>query len=249
MSENELRNRIARLEAVVREMQTREQIATVKPWTPISGGVVYVDPSGTGALTTEAAFIYDDTNNELVVGRARLTEQSTPSTPVNPYSIIFANSTGVPSGVNDAGNVYEMLRHSENSWTPTLVGSGTAGTFTYDATNTKIQYERIGNKVYFNGRLITTATSVAPVGNMTITGLPIAAGANSNNGNILGGVVFGYTGFNLAAGYTQMHGFITGGSTTILLYEMGDNVARAIVQGGEVGAAVDLFIAGWYKID
>lgn len=249
MSEAELWAEIGRIRAGLRELSTRERVATVSPWAPISGGVVYVDASGTGALTTEAAFIYDDVNNELVAGRIRMTEQATPSTPANPYSTIFANSTGVPSGVNDAGLVYEMLRHSENSWTPTLVGAGTAGTFTYDATNTKIQYERIGNKVYFNGRLITTATSVAPVGNMTITGLPIAAGANSNNGNILGGVVFGYTGFNLAAGYTQMHGFIVGGATTILLYEMGDNVARAVVQGGELGAAVDLFIAGWYKID
>lgn len=136
-----------------------------------------------------------------------------------------------------------------STFTPAFQGSGTPGTFTYDATNTRCQIARDGPFTLFNGRIITTATAVAPTGNMSITGLPIAAGANSNNGNILGAVVFGYSGLNLQAGYTQVHGFIVGGATSILMYEMGDNVARTVVQGGELAAAVDIFMAGWYKVD
>lgn len=144
---------------------------------------------------------------------------------------------------------YQTVRPTTGTFTPAFAGSGTAGTFTYDVTNTEAQWTRTADRIFFNGRIITTATAVAPTGNLSITGLPTAAGANGVNGNILGGVVFGYSGFNLVAGYTQMHGFIVGGTTSILLYEMGDNVARAIVQGGELGATSDIFMAGWYKVD
>lgn len=244
-----LEQRVSTLEQRLERLASREKVATVVPWNPVSGGVVYVDPSGTGALTTEAAFIYDDVNNELVVGRARLTEQATPSTPPNPYAILFANASGVMSSVDDAGVVREMVRRSEGNWTPTIAGSATAGTFTYDTTNTKIQYERVGNRVYYNGRIIVTATSVAPAGNMSITGLPFTSGANSNNGNILGGGVIAQSGIDMPAGYTQVTGVVVGASTTIFLYRSGDNVTRSIIQGSEMLSSFDLFIVGSYKVD
>lgn len=135
------------------------------------------------------------------------------------------------------------------TFTPLVAGSGTAGTFTYDTTNTEAQYTRRGDRVEFNGRIIATATAVAPTGNLSIGGFVIPAGANGINGNILGGAIIGYTGLNLVAGYTQVEGWVVGGATSILLYEMGDNVARAIVQGGELAATFDFFFAGWYKTD
>lgn len=143
----------------------------------------------------------------------------------------------------------EQLLRAEGTFTPALAGAGTAGTFTYDTSNTEAQYTRIGDRVFFNGRVIVTGTSVAPTGNLSITGLPIAAGANGFNGNILGGASIGYSGLNLQAGYTQVEGWIVGGATSILLYEMGDNVARTIVQGGELAATSDFFFSGWYKVD
>lgn len=131
MSEAELSARIARLEARLAELITRERLATVKPWAPLGGGVVYVDSSGTGALKTENAFLYDEATDELAVGRARLTEQATPSTPVNPYAILFANSTGTLSGVDDAGLVKQMVQRVDGTWTPTYLGLTTAGATTY----------------------------------------------------------------------------------------------------------------------
>lgn len=136
------------------------------------------------------------------------------------------------------------------TFTPGLAGSGTPGTFTYDVTNSRAQYTLVDDRLHFNGRVIITATAVAPTGNISITGLPIAAGANSgNNGNILGGAGIAYTGINLAAGYTQVQGVVTGSATSMLLYEMGDNVARAVVQGGELAATWDFFFWGMYKVD
>lgn len=136
---------------------------------------------------------------------------------------------------------------SSGNFTPTIVGAGTAGTFTYDATNTKIQYSRIGDQVFFNGRIIVNSTSVAPTGNISINGWPITSGANSNNGNILGGAMITFTGVNLVAGYTNMEGVMTGSSATMFIYETGDNVGRAVVQGGELGGFFDFFIWGRYK--
>lgn len=137
----------------------------------------------------------------------------------------------------------------EGTFVPTLFGGTTPGTFTYDATNTEAQYTRTADRILFNGRIIITATSVAPVGNLSIGVLPFAAGANGFNGNILGGAAITPSLVNMAAGYTQVHGVITGGATSILLYETGDNVNRAIVQGGEIGATFDVFFWGMYKAD
>jgi len=132
---------------------------------------------------------------------------------------------------------------------PTLFGSGTLGTFTYDTANTEAQYTRAFDRISFNGRLRITATTTPPTGNMSLGGLPIAAGVNAINGNVLGGAGVIYTGINLVAGYTQVQGLITGSSSSIALVETGDNLSLQSVQGGELAAAIDLYFWGMYKID
>ena len=137
------------------------------------------------------------------------------------------------------------------TFTPTLVGSGTAGTFTYDTTNTRAEYTRIGDRVFVNGRVRITATAVAPTGNMAIGGLPIASGSGSGgtNGNILGTAdVLPNIAVNWQAGYTQFGGVIVGSAKQFLVVETGDNVALAQAQGGEFGATVDLYFSGSYKV-
>lgn len=180
MSEAELSARITRLEARLAELITREGIATVKPWTPISGGVVYVDASGTGALTTEAAFTYDSVNDELIYGRGRLTEQATPGTPVNPYAILFANSVGTLSGIDDAGIVKQMVRYEENTWVPTYVGGTTAGVTTYSTQSG--QYTRIGDMCFARGVLVWT--NATGTGQVRIS-LPFASAAASFTGGAI----------------------------------------------------------------
>lgn len=166
----------------------------------------------------------------------------------------MSDTTQLWSEIEKINRTLERLRTAEGgarkgTFVPTLFGSTTPGAFTYDATNTEAQYTRGPDRVEFNGRIIITATSVAPVGNLSIGGLPFAAGANAFNGNILGGATITPSLINMAAGYTQVHGIIVGGATSILLYETGDNVNRAIVQGGEIGATFDVFFWGSYKVD
>jgi hypothetical protein len=210
--------------------------------------------SGAGVITTEADFAYIEGDNELRVGRARLAEQATPTTPASGFSLLFAGSSGVNNGVassvDDAGVVYQMARYAEGTFTPVLSGDGTAGTFTYDAANTGCDYTRHGNRMLLNGRVRITAIAVAPTGNMRITGLPFAGVAGA--GSIAGGVQFdAVTGINLSAGYTWVGGEVVSSTSEIRLFENGDNVAAVRVQGaafGLIGGVIDLRFWGLYQI-
>lgn len=127
---------------------------------------------------------------------------------------------------------------------PELVGSGTAGSFTY--ADTGAEYTRIGNRCFFNGRCRVTATAVAPTGNLAITGLPFTAEASESV--IAGGCVFIQWNFNVAAGYTQVEGQILNGATSISIIRSGDNVAPAVVQGSEALTTFDLQFWGSYRV-
>lgn len=149
----------------------------------------------------------------------------------------------VPGGIPGFTSFYDT-----GAWTPTLFGSGTAGTFTYDAANTEALWTRIGRELCVEGRVIVTATSVAPTGNVSIGGLPFTSAPATDSGNIAGSLHLVWSGINLQAGYTYAAGFIVGSVTSALLYECGDNVARAIIQGGEMGTTFDIFFSGRYRV-
>jgi hypothetical protein len=102
----------------------------------------------------------------------------TPATPASGYGVLFNNSTGIPSGVNDAGTVYQMLQYTEGTFTPTLIGSGGGGSFTY--TFQKGNYIRVGNRIdIWIDVQINTFTS-APSGNLQIGGLPFTQSASGS---------------------------------------------------------------------
>ncbi len=137
-----------------------------------------------------------------------------------------------------------------SSFTPTLVGSGTAGTFTYTANATIVEYTRIGNRVFYNGRIVITAITVAPVGNMTIRGWPITPVSDANMAIAGGGVMILYSGLTVAAGYTQIELQAANGSTQVAINKNGSGVAPASVIGAEtvgVAGAIDLRFFGQYR--
>lgn len=143
-----------------------------------------------------------------------------------------------------------LRRPPTGTFTPALAGVGTAGSFTYTAQ--AANYTRIGDRVFFNGRITASAITVAPVGLMTITGLPFAANA-TGAGGVMGVCAFALqTAFNVAAGYTQIEGVITATESRIQIYKNGDNVAVAAVTGAETvgipAGTIDLLFAGHYQI-
>lgn len=146
--------------------------------------------------------------------------------------------------------VIERPQTDSGTWTPVLAGSGTAGTFTY-----AIQagaYTRIGDVVFFRCRVQISAITVAPVGNLQITGLPIAAVTIGGGSGIAGGGALTiWQGITLPAGYTQLMARVLAGGTLINLTRAGSAVGQANVQGGElalVAGVANFEIEGSYQV-
>jgi hypothetical protein len=133
--------------------------------------------------------------------------------------------------------------YEENSWTPVLQGSTTAGAFTY--TVQLGRYERRGRVVTFRGKVLISAIGSAPVGNTVIGGLPY----NSANVNIQQPIDIGKAKFNLATAGAWLVGQITNNTKNISLFEDIDN-ATAINLASATGVLADseITFSGTYEI-
>lgn len=143
----------------------------------------------------------------------------------------------------------EVPTYAIGAWTPRLVGSGTAGTFTYSVQTA--DYLRLGNTCFVRGRVRITAIGVAPVGNLQINDLPFTSVAIGTGGNAGGGAFQLWQGVTLPAGYTQLMWYAAPTVTHINISRGGSNVAQANVQGGElalVGGVANFEFAGQYRV-
>lgn len=151
----------------------------------------------------------------------------------------------VPGGIPGFTSFYDT-----GSFAPTLVGSGVAGTFTYTANATIVEWSRIGNRLYFNGRIAITTITVAPTLNMSINGWPYA-GVSDANMAIAGIGVMIWRGIVLPANYFSVSlQFVNAGSTASLV-RSGLNSALTVVQGAEialVGGSFELRFGGEYRV-
>ncbi len=142
-----------------------------------------------------------------------------------------------------------FISYAKGSWVPTLIGLTTAGALTYDATNTKAEWTRIGNRIWFQGRIRFTVIGTPLVGTVVITGLPVAA--VTTGFNVAGGAAFPAWTLDLPAGFTQVGGFVPDGGTNLQLERTGDNVAPTAVAGGEVvlvAGVSNFFFEGQYRV-
>ena len=140
--------------------------------------------------------------------------------------------------------------YGTGSFTPTLVGATTPGTFTYTANATIVEWSRIGNQLFFNGRIVITAIAVAPVGTMTVNGWPYA-GVSDANMAIAGITPVEWRGIALPANYWSVVLQFNNGSSTAQLARSGTNNAQAPVQGAEialVAGSFELRFGGGYRV-
>lgn len=143
--------------------------------------------------------------------------------------------------------VIEKPLYATGSFVPTLVGAGTAGTFTYVANVNLVEWTRIGNRLFFNGRVQISAIAVAPIGAMSIAGFPYAGVADANMA-IAGGAAVFFWQANVAAGYTQVGGQVANGGTAMTLIKDGDNIAAVAVDGAEIIATSQFRFIGSYRV-
>lgn len=140
----------------------------------------------------------------------------------------------------------EVPLMTTGTWVPTLVGSTIAGTFTYNAA-TAGTWTRIDNLVWLRGRVVLTAVTVAPTGNLSIRGLPFTAGSPAHHAP--GQLTFTYWGLCALGGGANVYlaAWIQNGATKAdLVVSQNAGGAAALLTGAVAGvqANTDLVFAG-----
>lgn len=147
----------------------------------------------------------------------------------------------VPGGIPGFNSFYET-----GNFVPTWVGTTIAGSFTYTAASCLVEWSRIGNRVFFNGRIVISAIGVAPTGNLTLEGFPYAPVSDATMAIAGGGTLIMWA-LNVAAGFTDASLQAQSGLTAMRVTRSGDNVAPTLVQGGELIVG-DCRFEGQYRV-
>ena len=144
-----------------------------------------------------------------------------------------------------AGMTSELLTwYEEGAFTPTIGGSTVAGVQTYVAQVGR--YTRIGNRVYFNLRIVLSAKDAATAGDLIIAGLPFASNATAST---FSSFAVGNAGFiTLPASYTQLEAHIEPNATLFYLGAIGSNVAYSYLQATAFAANTRISVSGTYLV-
>jgi hypothetical protein len=133
------------------------------------------------------------------------------------------------TSINFGGST--LANYVEGTWTPTFVGSGTAGTGqTYSLQIGS--YERVGRQV--TARFILTASSLGTAaGNLILAGLPLTSVSGDNGQCFIGN----YTVAGLGTLSYGLSGFIAQSTTQALLYQ-NTNTGSTALTVTQAGATV-----------
>lgn len=145
--------------------------------------------------------------------------------------------TGTNTLTDDAYNNAWQYSPERGTATVAMV-AGTSGTITLD--NASIYWTRRGDRLFYNGKLHVSGVA-APVGELTVTGLPKTAKANPAGS----GVAIACDGL-AATATTSVVAYVQGGGTTMNIrkFAAGNNSAMA----GDVQAGSTFWISGNYAL-
>jgi hypothetical protein len=143
---------------------------------------------------------------------ANLITASGPSS-VSALTTLTVDNIQFPATAVPSANANTLDDYEEGTWTPTLIGATTAGTYGYDATRTGGKYIKIGDTVFLTGVFRVNSITTAGTGAATIGGVPFTIGSNTGAGNYgrTGGVLLKQSGFS---GSTSI--FIAANAGTVL---------------------------------
>lgn len=141
--------------------------------------------------------------------------------------IIFSNET--------------LSQYDEGTFTPTFVGTGTAGTFTYEAQLGR--YTRVGDRVSYSLILQISAISVSPTGDLTIMGMPFTPA-----GGVHASTIGWQSGLTNTATYTQFGFYGESGDSHLYVTEFKSGAAGAFAPATALGSSVKLIISGTYEV-
>jgi hypothetical protein len=148
-----------------------------------------------------------------------------------------------PATAVDQSNVNTLDDYEEGTWTPTILGTTTAGAQTYSGQVGR--YTKIGRLVAIEGSVILSAKDVLTAGSIRIGGLPFTA---ANVASMPGMGVSFYRNINFAAGYAQLGVQVVQNTTQLALIQSGDNVGEGAIAAADIGNTSGVGFAGVYTV-
>ena len=186
----------------------------------LSSGTAACISIGSGTTVEISGTEIDSTNSNPITGAGTVI-----------YGSYIASDTGQGENVTTRtrrplavgsisfdGNANRMQNYAEGTFTPTVIGTSTAGTATYGVQVGN--YTRIGREVLF--RIAVAWSGGTGTGNLRVTGLPFTV--NANNGNCAIACNPAST-LAVTAGYDQVTAFTVQNTTQIQINEIDFNTA------------------------
>lgn len=222
----------------------------------ISGN--YCDTAG-----REGVYLYPEATTTLTdVVISNNTFQNTDGLAATNHFIYVARTTGLSMSSNrnlsntdianyDTATVDGTILIENNypsitgTFVPTIYGSTTAGTNTYNATYTKGYYQRVGTLIFFNLMVTLSAKDAAMAGEVRIGGLPFTSKTLAKD---YSSVTIGqYASVNRGANNT-LSGYVPATATYISLQEQRVNDVSLALDSSLIGATTSFTISGVYEV-
>lgn len=139
------------------------------------------------------------------------------------------------ANTNAAGMTSELLTwYEEGAWTPTLRGSGTAGTYEVNAGASYSRYTRVGRIVNVNSQIVLAAAITGGgTGDANITGLPFAKAASQQSTGV---PYLDTVDLNVNAKYVMVN-FPTGNASSTLVFN------QIVDNGNAIALPISAFVA------
>jgi hypothetical protein len=166
---------------------------------------------------------------------------------VNGNLVIGTAGKGIDFSANTAapGMTSELLTwYEEGTFTPTIAGATTAGVQTY-VVQTGF-YTRIGNRVYFNLRIVLSAKDVATSGSLIIAGLPFTSNITASNFSPVAVSNVGL--ITLTALYNQVSAQIENNSAFMYLGQIGSGQSFSYLQATAFTDTTRIAVSGHYAV-
>jgi hypothetical protein len=177
--------------------------------------------------------------NTQVSGLGTASTRNVPSTGnAGTTEVVIGTDTRLSDARTPTAHSHDLstLTTTFQTFTPALIGTTTAGVFTYS--NQSGRYATIGNLIYFTIILIATGTTTAPTGNLRIAGLPISAANISSNHSINIGL------FNGLTAVMPISGIIIANNNFVTLYKNNNTLLTAT----DIGSTFNIQFSGFYFI-
>ena len=177
-------------------------------------------------------------NEHRIAGPITVTDLTVSTIDLTGGQITFPATQAASSDANTLDD------YEEGTFTPTLAGSTTAGTQTYDTQSGR--YIKIGKQVHVQIVIILTAKDGTTAGNMRVAGLPFTTISSAARASMAIAQQTNWD-LNVAGGYYSMSATAATNSTVIALTEIGDNVAAANLVAADFADTSEVWCGATYE--